>query len=124
MLAAVALLSTGTAPPAYAEDRTVDVHYDLRALESVSVYVACERMLNWALENRDYAPARGVGRGISVTEDGGIGVTGKIEGLNGNGFDRSVNTALRGTATNWNPFSRGVTITAHCTTDPSRMWFS
>jgi hypothetical protein len=120
MLATVTLLSAATAPPAYAEDRTVDRHYDLGALDSVRVYVECERTLDWALENRDYAPTRGVGRGISVTEDGGIGVTGTIQPLLGY---RSVNHGFSGTATNWNPFSRGVTITAHCTNDPSRMWF-
>jgi hypothetical protein len=111
MVAAVAALLSATAPPAYANDTTVDAHYDIAPLDSITVGVACPWQGNMYLDNVDYAPAREVGLGISVTEDGGIGVT--------KGVFRD-SKRFQGTATNWNTFWRGVTITAHCTDDRSR----
>lgn len=124
MLAAVAFLLTGTAPPAHAGDTTVDQHYDVKPLDSITVSAECPGHSRGRggpesfLENVDYAPSRLVGKGVSVTEDGGVGVTRSPRQK----FDQGPIWGFVGTATNWVPKSMGVTITLHCTDDVSRAW--
>jgi hypothetical protein len=123
MVAAVTLLSAGTAPPAHAEDTTVDAHYTIPYPSNpVPVVVNCPSdWMSWALDTRDYTP--GVGsKGISVTQDGGGGVTvtGSPKLWVGAPSHPKPYVGFTGTATNRTGAWVGVTLTAHCTNDPTQ----